>query len=873
MAFQCRALTRLPWIAREKATHYFRALASIMYVIPSLLRNTFSSRNNQCRDASGMRPEPECVVLGVADGVTPSPRPPVRIFLGTEPAHYRAERIFIWSIERYRDPARVYEIYLMKELAGFNRRRWLTGFTNYRFAIPHFAGGAGRAIWNDVDQAYLGDPAELFDTDMGECGILTVPPLSSTALLDTAVMLIDCARMESIWTLDEAQYGRKNKLLKKVRAVPGLRGDLPAEWHARDEEYVPGRSKLLHWTILHTQPWHPLPQLFVYQHNPVGQVWYDLERSADLAGYQVFTAERPSAQYTSLLASLHANQVKGDARGQRTVPPATPAMEAEGLRNLVKKTSAATILEYRFADEAAEEKATVESIAGQSGIKISHYDPADASGGPRPVDRFDGVVCTEALNYIPDEDVPWVIEDLFEWARRFVYVVIENSPRTKILADGTRLQTRPRDQNWWKAWFEAAAERHPQVQWKLVFSNRSAKDLKSHAAREIGWCGDDVPRVWVLADDNAGDTSQALALADALGWPYELTHAPFDTPGARPDLVIAANRRTGAWARRLCRESGGRTRCVRVDGAGDAVADHFDIVVSPAYFHLPPHPGRIETVTRLSQITPERLAQAHDDWPHLFGRAPHPRIVVLLGESSTRAALDKKTGRRMGEEIQTFAHLAGGSIFALISRRTQPGFAGALVAGLGESRHVHTWSPNRHDDVTYLAYLEMADAIVVTGDDESLLADAAASGKPVYIYPAAEQRSNPGKVFQEAVFARSQARPLNKRGTVRPQQSLEYFCARLIERGIVVPPRDLTALHQALIRLGIAHPFGAPLVTKTDRAGLRVADDAACQVRKILGLRAHHAASPTNDPTSAKDWPQHAARESAAGSAGSGRVA
>lgn len=821
----------------------------MVYVIPNQVRNTFSSRNNKCRDASGMRPEPECIVLGVVDGVTPSPKPPVRIFLGTEPAHYKAERIFIWSIERFRDPARVYEIYLMKELAGFNRRRWLTGFTNYRFAIPHFAGGAGRAIWNDVDQAYLSDPADLFDIDMGEYGLLTVPPLSSTALLDTAVMLIDCARMESIWTLDEAQHGRKNKMLAKVLAVPDLRGDLPAEWHARDEEYVPGRSKLLHWTVLHTQPWHPLPQIFVYQHNPVGQVWYDLERSADLAGYHVFTAEQPSAQFKRLLTHIQAAQVKGDTDQQSAIQPSAAVMDGEGLQNLIKKTKSATILEYRFADEVAE----------QSDTSITHYDPADPSGDTRPEGYFDGVVCPEALNYIPDEDVPWVIEDLFEWASRFVYVVIENSPREKMLADGSFLHSRPRSQAWWKTWFESAAERHPQVQWKLVFKDHGTRNVKTDTPNEIGWCGNDVPRVWVLADDSIGDTSQSLALADALGWQYEVIHSPFDTSGTRPDLVIAANRRTGAWARRLSQESGGLTRCVRVDGSGDAVADHFDIVVSPAYFHLPPHPRRIETVTRLTRITPERLAQAHDNWPHLFGRASHPRIVLLLGSSNTKVSLDAKTGRLIGEEIHTFAHLAGGSIFALISRLTRPGFAGALAAGLGESRHVHTWSPNRHDDVTYLAYLELADALIVMGDDESLVADAAASGKPVYIYPEAKDRSNPARAFREAVFTRSQARPLNKRGTVRPQQSLEYFCARLIERGFVVPPHDLGSLYQNLIRLGVAHPFGAPLVAKTDSAGLRVADDAARQVRKLLGLAEHRTGSPGNGRVAKTDWLQDAA--------------
>ena len=112
--------------------------------------------------ASGLRDLPERVVLGVREGHQPSAEDPVRIFLGTQPEQHRAERIFIWSIEQVRDPSRVYEIYLMKSLRGFDQRGWTTGFTNYRFAIPHFAGRHGRAIYNDVDQIYLADPAELF---------------------------------------------------------------------------------------------------------------------------------------------------------------------------------------------------------------------------------------------------------------------------------------------------------------------------------------------------------------------------------------------------------------------------------------------------------------------------------------------------------------------------------------------------------------------------------------------------------------------------------------------------------------------------------------------------------------------------------------
>ncbi|MFQ5659662.1 MAG: ELM1/GtrOC1 family putative glycosyltransferase [Gammaproteobacteria bacterium] len=804
-----------------------------MFVIPAHVRATFSSSKNKCRDASGMRSQPERVVLGVADGVAPSPKPPVRIFLGTEPAQYRAERIFIWSIERVRDPSRIYEIYLMKELAGFDRRRWLTGFTNYRFAIPHFAGGSGRAIWNDVDQAYLSDPGELFDTDMGDAAVLTVPPLSSSSLLDTAVMLIDCARMASIWTLDAARHGRKNTLLAKLRAVPGLRGDLDSAWHARDEEYVPGRSKLLHWTILHTQPWRPLPQLFVYQRNPVGHVWFDLERSANLDGYHVFSADRPSSEYTALLTRLRTSRRDNNQSTLRVPHHAATRQNPAGLRDLITRIKPKTILEYRFAGVEEFHHALDSIDTENDGPAVSRYDPAYASRTERPSGRYDGVVCDEALDYIPDGDVPWVIEDLFSWARQFVYVAVSTYPRTKVLPDGTRLQSRSRDRAWWNTQIESVTAHHPDVHWELVFGAPGSANRKPVYRRMGNHRLDEMPATWVLSDDRPENITQSVALAEALGAPYEIkkfrTKTELSPPW--PDLVITAGSRSASVAYAIRNQSEGYTRLVQLNGG------MLDAAVTPAYYRLPPHPQRIETVTPLTQVTPERLSRARQRWPHLFGETPRPCVVLLVGGTTLQYRLDPRTARRMGNDVRTFCQLSGGSIFTLISRRAEPQTIGALVTGLGEPCHLHSWLPGDLIDGPYLAYLELADVIVVTGHSEILLADAAATGKPVYIYPVPERRPKLKQRLKEAVLTRSQARPLNKRGTVRPQQGLEYLCARLIDRRIVVPPHDLTLLHQNLIRLGIAHPFYPTLEPGTDRTpGLREADDAACRVRNLLGL-------------------------------------
>lgn len=209
-----------------------------------------------------------------------SAKPPVRIFLGTEPAQSRAERVFVWSIMQVRDPHRRYEIHLMRDLVGFDRSLWKTGFTNYRYAIPKLAGEVGRAIYNDVDQIFLDDPARLFDLDMGDKGVLAISPR------ETSVMLIDCERMAPVWTLSDAQTVSSHHHFRQLVSDQDLWGTLPAAWNSRDHEYREGESKLLHYTILHRQPWQPFPDILRYQHNPLGHLWQNLERAADRAGFQ-----------------------------------------------------------------------------------------------------------------------------------------------------------------------------------------------------------------------------------------------------------------------------------------------------------------------------------------------------------------------------------------------------------------------------------------------------------------------------------------------------------------------------------------------------------------------------------------------------------
>jgi uncharacterized protein len=764
----------------------------------------------------GIRTQPECVVLGVREGVAPSPKPPVRIFLGTEPTQYRAERVFFWSIEQVRDPGRIYEIHLMKELVGFDRRLWLTGFTNYRFAIPHFAAGCGKAIYNDVDQVYLGDPGELFDVDLGEHGFLA---LSDE---DTSVMLIDCARMASVWTLAEAQRRRRSFMEAKARQKPGLYGPLDRMWHARDTEYVPHQSKLLHYTAIHMQPWQPTPDRYVYQHNPVGEVWCALERAADAAAYQVFTAAHPSQQYKMLCTEIR--RACESTHTPEKLPPK-------------------------------------ERLTPPEQQTVSWYDLVLLLETGRSKKPFTDVVSTEVLDYLPDEDVPWVLDELFRSTRREVAVTVTTATRTSVLDHRIHVSHRPRPESWWVAQLEAAGCHHPERHWQLIVRTRNAWRRQVTQAYEGGRRFNSNPTVWVLTDDHPGNTTQSLGLAKALGWPYEVKALRFTSLvhvhdlllgmfGATrlglqrthsavltrpwPDLVITTGWRTAHVARWIKKQSHGHTRLVQMGRKGTHVAHVYDLAISCRYFRLPPDSRRIETHVPPTEVSSEQLGQAAERWQNLFANTPRPRIALLVGGTSYACRFDEETAYRLGAEVRSFAEAMGGTVFATTSRRTGLQATMALKKGLGDSCYLHEWQPDKSEN-PYVAYLASADILIVTGESESMLADGAATGKPVYIYPLPKQQLDLWTRVKEWIVARGEKQRLGLRGTIKPQRGVQYLCARLVERGIILPQPDLHILHETLVGSGIAQFFGSSL-SPTNSTGLREVDDIAHRVRMLMGM-------------------------------------
>lgn len=406
-------------------------------------------------------------------------RPPVRIFLGTEPGQYRATRVFVWSVLQNRNPARAYEIHLMSDLAGVPREGWKTGFTNYRYLIPDLAGGSGRAIYNDVDQIYLTDPARLFDMEMHDKGVLAISEK------ENSVMLIDCAVMAPLWRREDVAVGRKHGHFKGVMSAHGLFGELAESWNSRDGAVPVEETDCLHYTTLHTQPWKPFPDLLRYGKSPVADAWHKLERSADEAGFLLFTRERPSREAGELIAQYRLMHEGGAAA--RAANPDEPRPFKGGslikhldrVSGLIRTSGARTILDYGAGKAAAYQPASdadpegaVRRFSGWPDVTVRCYDPGHPPFSELSDDLFDGVISTDVVEHLAPFDVAWVIDEIFAHARKFVYVVAACYPAKKVLPNGRNAHSTVQPPYWWHAQMALASRRYPDVDWTLVCETR-----------------------------------------------------------------------------------------------------------------------------------------------------------------------------------------------------------------------------------------------------------------------------------------------------------------------------------------------------------------------------------------------------------------
>jgi hypothetical protein len=85
------------------------------------------------------------------------------------------------------------------------------------------------------------------------------------------------------------------------------------------------------------------------------------------------------------------------------------------------------------------------------------------------------VISTDALEHCPEQDMPWILEEIFAAARRFVYANVASYPAVKLLPNGENAHSTQRPANWWSALVSEVAGRHSGVIYQIKIKEAAKK--------------------------------------------------------------------------------------------------------------------------------------------------------------------------------------------------------------------------------------------------------------------------------------------------------------------------------------------------------------------------------------------------------------
>ncbi|MGL5784581.1 MAG: mitochondrial fission ELM1 family protein [Alphaproteobacteria bacterium] len=271
---------------------------------------------------------------------------------------------------------------------------------------------------------------------------------------------------------------------------------------------------------------------------------------------------------------------------------------------------------------------------------------------------------------------------------------------------------------------------------------------------------------WFLVDQHkTGTRNQGIGLLEALNLPYTLfslsvhpllkalprscwplpwirvgeTSLPLTPPW--PNLLVAAGTVATLAAARIRKASRGRCFTIALQNPRIDLKQ-FDCVIAPRHDALQGD-NILETFGALHRVTPERLVQEALEFRGAWDGLPHPLVTVLVGGPNRHLTFGREEAKQLGRDLKRLHEQTGCGFLMTCSRRT-PLKVRQILETLSSEIPLFLW--NGEGKTPYFAFLAMADYILVTEDSVSMLCEAAATDKPIFVYPL------PGKASKFEVF-------------------------------------------------------------------------------------------------------------------------
>lgn len=200
---------------------------------------------------------------------------------------------------------------------------------------------------------------------------------------------------------------------------------------------------------------------------------------------ETYSRQAPSPRYQELVALYKRMHTEGDTvhgiAPEDTFTGKSLPPHAMAIKKLIDSTGARTLLDYgsgkgqqyTWQDIELPDGQTVKDLGTYWGLEeITKYDPGYQEFWTLPSGQFDGVICTDVMEHCPEADVPWIVEELFGFARLFLYVGVACYPAKKVLPNGENAHCTVRPPEWWAEVVREIAARHPKVHYRFVLGTK-----------------------------------------------------------------------------------------------------------------------------------------------------------------------------------------------------------------------------------------------------------------------------------------------------------------------------------------------------------------------------------------------------------------
>jgi hypothetical protein len=195
-----------------------------------------------------------------------------------------------------------------------------------------------------------------------------------------------------------------------------------------------------------------------------------------------FTRGAPSPRYKMLLSYYQDMHKNGDT-SMNTPPEET--FEGRSLfkqignvQYFIEMHKAKTILDYGSGKGSLYDKTDIKHPSGKIFPNIAAfwkidsvkcYDPAHTPFSDFPVNEtFDGVISTDVMEHCPEEDLPWIIQEMFSSAEKFVFANIACHPAERVLPNGENAHCTVHPPEWWRDLYQSIATTHPGTHFHLA---------------------------------------------------------------------------------------------------------------------------------------------------------------------------------------------------------------------------------------------------------------------------------------------------------------------------------------------------------------------------------------------------------------------